>query len=90
MITLPSGIPSLSSYVDIKSKKIISSDVDMNEYKLLGTKSKQIVSALKLLKMSLILGLKTKRTRYIEIWWFRKWFYRIHRIEYSKNKIYGD
>ena len=90
MITLPFGTPSLSSYVDIKSKKIIFSDVGMNEYKLSGTKSKQIFCALKLLKMPLFLGLKTKRTRYIEIWWFRKWFYRIHRIEYSKKKIYDD
>ena len=39
---------------------IISSDVDMNEYKLLGTKSKQIVNALKLLGMPLFLGLLKK------------------------------
>ena len=29
---------------------IVSSDIEMNEYKLLGTKSKQMVNALKLLK----------------------------------------
>ena len=39
---------------------IISSDVDMNEYKLLGTKSKQIVNALKLLGMPLFLGFLKK------------------------------
>ena len=31
---LPFGITSFSSYVDIESLNIISSDVDMNEYKL--------------------------------------------------------
>ena len=31
----------------------MSSNVDMNEYKLLGTKSKQIANALKILKMPL-------------------------------------
>ena len=31
---------------------IISSDVDMSEYNFLGTKSKQIVNALRLLEMS--------------------------------------
>ena len=45
-----------SSYVDIESTNIVSSGVYMNEYKLLGTKSKQIVNALKLLKMPLLLG----------------------------------
>ena len=39
---------------------IISSDVDTNEYKLLGTKSKQIVNALKLLGMPLFLGFLKK------------------------------
>ena len=32
---------------------VISSNVDMNEYKLLGTKSKQIVNVLKTLKVPL-------------------------------------
>ena len=32
---------------------VISSNVDMNEYKLLGTKSKQIVNALSILRMPL-------------------------------------
>ena len=45
-----------SSYVDIESMNIVSSGVYMNEYKLLGTKSKQIVNALKLLKMPLLLA----------------------------------
>ena len=34
------GILSFSSYVDIESMNIISANVDMNEYKLLATKSK--------------------------------------------------
>ena len=41
---------------------VISSNVDMNEYKLLGTKSKQIVNALSILRMPLFLGfLKPKK-----------------------------
>ena len=44
---LPFGVLSLSSNVDIESINIISSNVDMNEYKPLGTKSKQIVNAFK-------------------------------------------
>ena len=54
------GIVSFSSYVDIESMNIISSDMNMNEYKLLGTKSKEIANALKILKMSLFLGLLKK------------------------------
>ena len=57
---LPFWILSFSNYVDIESMNIISSDVDMNEYKLLGTKSKQIVNALKLLGMPLFLGFLKK------------------------------
>ena len=44
---------SFSRYVYVESMDVISSDVDINEYKLLGTKSKQIVSDLKLIKMPL-------------------------------------
>ena len=51
---------SFSSYVDIESMNIISSDMNMNEYKLLGTKSKEIANALKILKMSLFLGFLKK------------------------------
>ena len=47
------GMLSFSSYVDIESMNIISSDVDINEHKLLGTKSEQVVNALKLLEMPL-------------------------------------
>ena len=50
---LPFGIISFSGYIDIKTMSIISSDVQTNEYKLLRTKSKQIVNTLKLLKMPL-------------------------------------
>ena len=39
---------------------IISSDMNMNEYKLLGTKSKEIANALKILKISLFLGFLKK------------------------------
>ena len=47
------GILSLSSYADIKSMNIISSDVDVNTYKLfriLGIKSKQMIKALRMLE----------------------------------------
>ena len=57
---LPFWLLSFSSYVDIESMNIISSDVDTNEYKLLGTKSKQIVNVLKLLGMPLFLGFLKK------------------------------
>ena len=57
---LPFGILSLSSYVDIESMNIISSNVDMNEYKLLVTKSKQIVKVLKKLRITLFLSLLKK------------------------------
>ena len=50
---LPFRILSFSSYVDTEPMNIMSSNVDMNEYKLLGTKSKQIANALKILKMPL-------------------------------------
>ena len=39
---------------------IISSDMNMNEYKHLATKSKEIANALKILKMSLFLGFLKK------------------------------
>ena len=47
------GILSLSSYVDIASTSITSSNIDINKYKLLRTKSKLIVSSLKILGMSI-------------------------------------
>ena len=52
-LNLPFGILSSSSYVDIESMNIISSNVNMNEYELLRTKLKQIVNVLKLLRMCL-------------------------------------
>ena len=45
---LPFGILSFSSYVDIKSMNIISSNVRTTGYQFLGTKSD--ISALKILK----------------------------------------
>ena len=56
---LPFGMLSFSSYVDIESMNTLSSDVDMNEYKLLGTKSKQVVDTLKLLKRAIFMIFKT-------------------------------
>ena len=53
---LPFGISSFSSYVDIRAINIISSDVEKNEYKLLGVKSNKLVNALKQLGMSHFLG----------------------------------
>ena len=59
----PFGTLSFLSYVDIESMNIISSDIDINKYKLLGTKSKQIVHALKLLKIPLFCIFKTIKRR---------------------------
>ena len=42
-----------SSYADIESMNIISSDVDMNEYKLSGTKSKRIGNTLPVSKLKM-------------------------------------
>ena len=47
---LPSGTLLQSSYVDIESTNIISSDALTREYKLLGTKPKEIVDNSKILK----------------------------------------
>ena len=47
------GILSLSSHFDMKTMNIISSDVQTNLYKLLRTKSKEIVDALRLLELLL-------------------------------------
>ena len=55
----PFGILSFSNYVDIESMNNIFCDIDMNEYKLLGTKLKQIVNALKVLKILLFRFFKT-------------------------------
>ena len=46
-IELPFEILSFSSYVDIEAMDITSSDVEINEYKLLGVKSNELVNALK-------------------------------------------
>ena len=64
----------------------------MNEYKLLGTKSKQIVNALKIFRMPLFLRIfkEIKKRGQIEMWWHRKWINKVHKIEHIKNKIYGD
>ena len=53
---LPFGLLSFFSYVDIEAMNVISVYVEMNEYKLLGTKLKKIVNALKLLGMPHFLG----------------------------------
>ena len=41
------GILSFSSYVDIDVMNIISSNVEINQYKRLGVKSEKLVHALK-------------------------------------------
>ena len=41
------GILSFSSYIDIDVMNIISSNVEINEYKRLGVKSEKLVHALK-------------------------------------------
>ena len=48
---------------------IISSDMNMNKYKLLATKSKEIANALKILKMSLFFRIfkEIKRKRQLKI-----------------------
>ena len=48
---LPFGILSFSSYVDIKTMNVISYDVEMNEYELLGVKSEKLINALKYLEI---------------------------------------
>ena len=53
---LPFGLLSFSSYVDIKAMNIISSDVEINEYKLLGTKSEKLANILKQLGILHFLG----------------------------------
>ena len=47
------GMLPFSSYADIESMNIISSDVDMNEYKLSGTKSKRIGNTLTVSKLKM-------------------------------------
>ena len=65
---LPFRILSYSSYMDFEKMKIVPSIVEKNEYKLLGTKSKKIVYALRLLKMLLFitfLKILREKTNYI-------------------------
>ena len=65
---------------------IISSKVDMNEYKLLGTKSKQ-----KKLRVSLFLGFLKKLKKENKLKSDdRKWIDKIYKIQHIKNKIYDD
>ena len=51
------GILSYSSYIDLEKMRVVSSVVKLNEYKLLGTKSKKMVDALRLLEMPLFITL---------------------------------
>ena len=53
---LPFGTLSYSSYIDLNTMKIVPSVIFDDEYKLLGTESKKLVTALKVLKMSLFIG----------------------------------
>ena len=54
---LPFDILSYSSYIDLGKMKIVFSIVENNEYKLLKTKSKKIVNALRLLKVLLFMDI---------------------------------
>ena len=49
-------ILSYSNYIDLEKMRVVSSVVEKNECKLLGTKSKKMVNALKLLEMLLFIG----------------------------------
>ena len=53
---LPFGILCYSSYRDLEKMRTVSSIVEKNEYKLLGTRSKKMVNALRLLKVPLFMG----------------------------------
>ena len=70
-LELPFIMLSFSSYVDIEAMNIISSDVEINEYKLLGFKSNELVNALKQLDIVHFLGfckqLKGKCEKYVPI-----------------------
>ena len=44
---LPFGIISFNSFVNIETMNTIFSDLDVNEYELIGTKSDELVNALK-------------------------------------------
>ena len=54
--TLPFGILSKSSYIDLRKMNNISSVTFDDEYKILKTKSRMMVKSLKALKMPLFLG----------------------------------
>ena len=54
--TLPFGILSISSYIDLKKMKIVYSFMDNNNFKILKRKSKIMIKSLKVLKMPLFLG----------------------------------
>ena len=44
---LPFGIISFNSFFNVETMNIISSDVEVNEYELVGTKSDELVNTLK-------------------------------------------
>ena len=53
--TLPFGILSISSYIDLKKMKVVYSVVDNDKFKVLKRKSKIMIKSLKVSKMSLFL-----------------------------------
>ena len=53
---LPFGIISFNSFVNIENINIIFCDVEVNEYKLIGTKSDELVNALKQLGLPHFFG----------------------------------
>ena len=59
------GILSFSSYVDIEAMNIISSDVEINESKLLGVKSNKLANALKQFSIYLSIYLSINLSIYL-------------------------
>ena len=53
---LPFGILPYCRYIELDKMKIVSCKTEKDEYRLLGTISKKMVIALRLLKMPLFLG----------------------------------
>ena len=76
----------------METMNIVSFDVDISEYKLLGTKLKQIVNVLKLLKMFLLLWfLKQLKEQFNSFNpCILKIIFKIHGLKQSNIKIYDD
>ena len=55
-LDLPFGIISFNSFFNIETMNVISSDVEVNEYELIGTKSDELVNAMKQLGLPHFFG----------------------------------